>query len=65
MSSKEILEQLDFILLLMTKEYAGKMTHSERNAYQQVMRVEIQNLKLQLLYHPFDRTETDPNVIPW
>jgi len=49
MTAEQVINALELLLLLMRKEHENAHTHSERNAYQQVIRVEIQGLKSELV----------------
>ena len=49
-TSKRLLERLDFILGMMEKEHHVASTHSERNAYQHVIRIELQAMRSQVMY---------------
>lgn len=49
-SRRHLSERVDFILDLMEKEHHEASTHSERNAFQAVIRIELQLMRQELLY---------------
>jgi len=47
-SIRRIRERLDYILDLMDKEHHVASTHSERNAFQAVIRILLQQMRLEI-----------------
>ena len=66
-SKQHLLEKIEFVLALMDKEHHTAATHSQRNAYMAVARIELQALTELLRYSrtPGQRNITgDINDIP-
>jgi len=65
-SSREYLsKKLDWILDLMDKEHHNASTHSQRNAYQAVIRHELEIMRDELRYSRSSDGKEDPNAIPF